>query len=138
MMTEFQRGNLLLLATYLEALPADYDHFDMSEYVANEELDGDDDTQDEYLVALPIGTVDLNVCGTVACAVGHGPNAGVKARQADYDWDIYALRVFGTLRRSVAFRYLFGWEWVDTDNTPAGATQRIHTFLASGVPDDFV
>lgn len=113
------RENLLKLATYLLSgkLEADFDmgsFTDGSDWRFNRRLD----------------------CGTVGCAIGHGPYAGLP-KQDDEGWIAYSNRVFGFISEP----YLYGpntyhtqgnyWHWCfsslwdDIDNTPEGAAKRI-------------
>ena len=66
-------------------------------------------------------------CGSVGCAVGHGPYAGI-SKHDDEEWPEYAGRVFGA-HRGHLFGYLFGAGWRYYDNTPEGAGQRIRGVL---------
>jgi hypothetical protein len=121
-MKKKHRDNLLKLADYLEKLPDDYEQFHMYSYMA-----------ERYRAGWT--TFDLNerskpACGTVACAVGHGPAAGIRI-YGDWDWESYADRVFGELSGD-DFTYMFGSSWADTDNTPKGAAARIRTFVELG------
>lgn len=123
-MKKKHRENLLKLADYLDTLPDDYKQFDMSEYMLVRDGDGDYwETLDPYERSKP-------VCGTVACAVGHGPAAGIRL-YGDLDWTDYAERVFGKMRCD-DFQYMFGPEWLCYDNTPKGAASRIRTFVSLG------
>jgi hypothetical protein len=79
------RRNLEKLASYLESLPADYDHFNMTGYFL---LDGLDINLSNIYNLKP------KDCGSSACAIGHGPDAGIR-RYNDYSWDIYSYRVYG-------------------------------------------
>jgi len=119
------RTNLETLATYLEALPIGYEHFDMASYLRK-------DDRYIYMVA------DANIigdCGTVACAVGHGPTAGIAA--TDYEnWDDYSDRVFDL--SSTEWSWCFSSSWSTTDNTHQGAAKRIRHMLEHGAPDDAV
>ena len=122
------RDNLLKLADYLETLPDDYEQFDMSEYMAAR--DG------TYWETLGIDERSKPACGTVACAVGHGPSAGIRT-YGDANWSDYADRVFGVLPDS-GFDYMFASGWSMRDNTPKGAAARIRTYVALGhSPDDW-
>lgn len=125
-MLKKHRDNLTKLATYLESLPDDYDHFGMDEYNA-----------DEFGKVIRIENRRYD-CGTVACAVGHGPAAGIRLHK-DNNWRVYAKRAFG-VSASVweddpVWDYLFSHEWARYDDTHQGAAARIRTFLAGGVPD---
>lgn len=61
-----KRSNLEKLAAYLETLPVDYQHFSMRSYL----------TKDGSYVSYPEEANTAIDCGTIACAVGHGPAAG--------------------------------------------------------------
>lgn len=113
------KANLLKLADYLATLPDDYEKFDMQDYMLDSEGD-----------IIWITTQNKPSCGTVACAVGHGPAAGIRV-YGDVDWSDYADRVFGYMTTD-AFNYMFGSNWSDYDNTPKGAAARIRTFVALG------
>lgn len=120
--------NLKRLAKYLQSLPEDYREFDMTNFY---------DGPDERHYALFNG----RSCGTVACAVGHGPSAGLFFRRDEISWHMgprwvtYTDRVFTS--DDDAFQFLFGEEWADVDNHHWGAAARIRCFLENGVPDDF-
>lgn len=116
------RDNLEKLATHLDALPVDYEHFDMRDYNA---LGGSSEWPNRQSLDIRQRSYD---CGTVACAVGHGPAAGIRV-YGDQSWSEYAYRVFGMDRFSDAFEYLFGSTWRVYDNTPQGAAERIRTYL---------
>jgi hypothetical protein len=130
--TPKQRANLQKLASYLLALPADYDHFDMSSYLEHNGVQKD--PQDYAIICAP--------CGTVACAVGHGPAAGIEPdpRPAvdDSSWFAYCIEKFGLTPGGIAWSWCFSATWACHDNTPQGAGQRILTMLGTGVPEDFV
>jgi hypothetical protein len=151
MLSTRQRNNLAKLATYLEQLPADYEHFDMTSYVDHK---GDcdifeDKTLERAFVQNPKATI--HNCGTVACAAGHGPAAGIPLRRdervltldwwdgtptAEIDWAAYIKRAFG-VSQGDDWTWMFGGDWADVDNTPQGAAKRIRYFLEHGVPEDF-
>jgi hypothetical protein len=121
------RVNLEKLANYLDSLPEDYEHFDMRTFLTHQgECDIDPD------VALMAGEDYLDNCGTVACAVGHGPAAGIPMNESEAPggWEMYARRVFGTPFFSGKFDYLFGPSWESIDNTPRGAAARIRLVLS--------
>lgn len=142
-----QQGNLRLLAAYLEGLPPDYAHFDMLTYIdPHEELT----SQEALHYALHSGGLaQLGSCGTAACAVGHGPAAGILFREEELtesyvwvdgeevtasvpDWDIYSTRFCPTEKYAEThlFAFLFGSAWDEVDNTPHGAAARIRYVLA--------
>jgi hypothetical protein len=115
-LTDEQRANLAKLAAYLRTLPADYRDFDMSTFCRG-------------------GNIPRVVpCGTAACAVGHGPSAGVEPIAEDTSWLAYADRVFGA--DCDAHYWMFGGGWGERDNTVLGAAARIEHTLAHGCPID--
>lgn len=121
------RENLEKLATYLESLPKDYDRFDMSVYM--------DVPGSEPGVWPSSMRIQDAPCGSVACAVGHGPAAGIPFSHEDAQcWALYGDRVFGLSERE--WPWCFGYSWVNADNTPHGAAARIRYMLACGVPDN--
>ena len=123
-----QEANLRKLAAYLLTLPADYPDFEMSDFTADK------------------STPATVSCGTAACAVGHGPFAGVAPLGTETDWSAYSYRAF--ISRSTAqswqvrvpagnaWDWCFGGYWGETDNTVHGAAKRILWMLDRGVPDD--
>lgn len=110
-------ANMARLADYLEALPDDYVDFDMSNYREGEGR----------------GAIARVVCGTAGCAVGHGPNAGIKPLRGE-TWYEYSQRAF--TGDDYAWQWCFSGAWSYRDNTPKGAAARIRWFLKNGVPDD--
>lgn len=136
------RKNLKTLAKYLEGLPADYEHFEMSDYIT-----GKQGNSEVVHYALNNGGVDT--CGTAGCAIGHGPAAGILfavedlevnqywASGYEVDWNKYCDRYF-VPSNSPAFEWMFGGGWYNWDNTPHGAAARIRYFLKNGVPADAV
>ena len=118
-MKKKHRDNLLKLADYLATLPDDYEQFNMSDYM-----------QDSDGCVVYITDQSKPSCGTVACAVGHGPAAGIRV-YGDVGWSDYADRVFGKMFDD-DFTYMFGSIWSDYDNTPKGAAARIRTYVALG------
>lgn len=126
-MIKKHKDNLLKLAAYLETLPDDYEQFDMRAYMM--EPDGDDR---RCWQSVDITEQSKPVCGTVACAVGHGPAAGIRIYR-DTDWEDYADRVFGEFEEDFwGWDYMFCSEWAEHDNTPKGAAARIRTYVALG------
>lgn len=95
-----QFANCKKLAAYLLELPDDYDKFDMWWYTRNGEQPQETD------------------CGTVACAAGHGPAAGIEPLPGEY-WVTYTQRVFS------ASPWMFASDWSRHDNTVEGAAKRI-------------
>ena len=74
-------------------------------------------------------------CGTVACACGHGPLAGVKPKRGE-DWEDYSIRAF-TNGQPRLWSFLFSSDWHDVDNTPKGAAARIRQAIAEGIPSNY-
>jgi hypothetical protein len=111
--TQQQFNNLFKLAYYLleGKLKA---AFDMKSFDSNENLYWSD------------------YCGTIGCAVGHGPYAGIPKRKVG--WRAYCEESFGVSADILAGWWLFSFKWTDIDNTPRGAGQRILYFLKYGKP----
>ena len=118
LITPEQRANLEKLAAYLESgnLKAE---FDMSDFSDN-----------PWRVS--------NDCGTVGCAVGHGPYAGIEKRPFEF-WVNYCHRVFlneNTNEQKIAWEFLFSESWAETPfNQAIHAAKRIRHFL-NGLPID--
>jgi hypothetical protein len=120
------RTNLEKLAAYLEQLPEDYAHFGMEYYMFNT------DGQLYSLNAAPL----LGTCGTVACAIGHGPAAGIPANEGLWGWCYYGVQSFKLSESE--FDWCFESRWALIDDTPHGAAKRIRYLLEHGEPDDAV
>ena len=155
------RENLEKLASYLENLPEDYQHFGMRSYLNPTDLSA--------LIKYAEQNGGVHTCGTAACAVGHGPAAGILFPEANryspfwrgsnghyiYDeegnikwsakrtlvpnWFHYSACMFFNsepLSRAstIAWHWCFGSEWGQCDNTPKGAAARIRYLLRHGRP----
>lgn len=158
-MTERRRGNLEKLADYLEALPEDYEHFDMESFYDHEGSCDLAESLDEE-VADVIGDYGveakdtlyatsiedfLNNCGTVACAIGHAPAAGIPLAKSHIvtkrlggvsvvtgiDWSAYA-KNFVRHESEDAWEFLFGGLWGEWDQHHWGAAARIRFLLDKG------
>ena len=116
------RANLEKLAAYLESIPTDYEHFSMRSYL---EIDG------AHIYMIDSSEELLRRCGTVACAVGHGPAAGIASLPYE-NWDCYSDRVFGLSHDE--WSWCFSSQWSGIDDTPQGAAKRIRYMLEYGVP----
>jgi hypothetical protein len=57
-------------------------------------------------------------CGSVGCAVGHGPYAGIPKNVKEY-WRDYSHRVFEI---GGNWDWCFNNGWVNIDNTPPGSS----------------
>ena len=118
--------NLTLLANYLNTLPDNYAHFDMSLYLT----DTDEDNTSELGIS-EIAYYKPTNCGTSACAVGHAPYVpGMpQPNDADYGWSDYSERIFELESYDKAWDWCFSAAWDDIDNTPKGAAARIRYLI---------
>lgn len=101
--------NLRTLADYL-LRPKLEASFDMNEYAEN-------------------GYTPHMTCGSVGCAVGHGPYAGILPLAGEL-WHQYSDRAFG----ADTVEWCFSSTWRRYDNTPEGAAHRILYLLKHGKP----
>lgn len=124
MMNKVQERNLRKLANGLLNLSAEYMNFDMGMYC---------ETVDDFLEPREAVKKELNRCGTIACAAGHGPSFGVRAKARE-DWGDYIERAFGAEDSGVEYTWCFSGVWKDADNTAQGAALRIFYMLDYGVP----
>lgn len=113
---EFKRHNLQLLAEYLTE-PELKAAFDISRYCENIFVENTED------------------CGSVGCAIGHGPYAGIK-KETHESWNEYAKRCFVNSIHKHEYAFMFECSWADVDNTPEGAAKRIAYALEHGVPNE--
>ncbi len=125
------RRNLEKLATHLESLPADYERFGMRDFLFKS---GEISWRASIdLQGVPRG--GKPVCGTVACAIGHGIAAGIK-RDGVKCWAVYTTKNFVEFDTH-EFEWLFGSGWWSYDDTPQGAAARIRYYLENGgIPVD--
>jgi hypothetical protein len=128
-LTPARRARLEKLAAYLESLPEDYGGFEMRHYFLGPRLE-------EIHYARENGGV--TACGAVACAVGHGPSAGIPVPPrfvgpVCVDWNGYAGLFVGDWN-SAAFDWCFGSSWARIDNHHWGAAARIRLLLKLGRP----
>lgn len=72
-------------------------------------------------------------CGTVACAVGHGPMAGIGFYKNE-SWESYSHRVFINIDNR-DWAWCFSGVWADYDDSATSAGLRILYYLAYGTPD---
>lgn len=121
------RTNLTKLSTYLAALPIGYDHFNMDHYF----VDGNRKTAD---TPVTIAEVVPSACGAVACAVGHGPAAGIPISPKHTSWNVYSETVFDMATDTLEWEWCFSDIWSEYDNTPQGAAHRINWLLQYGEP----
>jgi len=118
-LTDEQRSNLRTLAAYLRTLPTDYPDFAMSDF-----------TND----AAGNGHPRIVGCGTAACAVGHGPAAGIAPLEYEKTWVEYSYRTL--CDDADGWDWCFSGCWSDVDNSAHGAAARIEHMLDHGVPTD--
>ena len=130
-LSETHKANLEKLATYLENLPDDYEHFDMELFYWR----GGFVLPDQDAIA-------PQSCGAVACAIGHGPAAGVPVPEGIDDWFVYCFRSFGislddfsSPEQFEAGQFAFDEFWAGTSQPKAKhAAQRIRILLEHGEP----
>jgi len=118
------RENLEKLASYLEGLPTNYQHFGMQSFLC----------QDGHLYSYADTAPIAGDCGTVACAVGHGPAAGIPAVHGNESWNAYAERAFDLNHDQ--WLWCFDGDWMHVDDTSQGAAKRIRHLLEHGLPED--
>ena len=143
-MTPTQRKNLTKLAAHLESLPRNYNHFDMADFMWDEYGEVSDEQYVNY--AKNTGKVTIRNCGAVACALGHGPGAGIPFRRCDLkkigdgyllDWPKYADQF--AIQYSPNWDWMFSEWWTFIDNTHRGAAARIRFLLAGReIPGNYV
>lgn len=150
LLTRAQRRNLRALAAYLESLPENYRHFHMARYFDyNEVVSAEQQTR----YARHNGGLAAMPCGTVACAVGHGPAAGILMRSGELsyrtvpggpllpDWDYYGHQRFchcDTTPGQLLYNWMFMGRWAHVDNTHLGAAARIRYALANQPLPDYM
>ena len=131
-MNEQQRENLRILSDYLIKLDNEPDlspvEFGMGSFFL------DPDTAER---GVKVARRPRHGCGTSACAVGHGPFAGVEIPDGVLSWDTYTYECFGVSMGGLEWEFLFSPCWVSVDNTPRGAGMRIRYFLKKGIPGEF-
>ena len=130
----YREGNLRKLADYLLKLPEDYKEFGMGSYFKNENYEKDEPTTVCELL-------DQYRCGSVGCAIGHGPLAGIGIEVFDKYYgrfDIYCSEVFIDAKLDHrAWDWCFSDDWDYVDNTHQGAAKRILWLLDKGLPDNW-
>ena len=133
-MNEEQENNLRKLSEYLLSDKVRMD-FNMRIYCHKRSYD------DVYLEYLDVAKrPDQTKCGTVGCALGHGPDAGVILPFMNISWTRYCWEAFGILPfESDAWNYLFDASWAQYDNSASGAGRRLAKFIANDfkVPEDW-
>jgi hypothetical protein len=75
-------------------------------------------------------------CGTIGCAAGHGPYAGIEKKPRE-KWGRYCKRVFlNPLDENSGWQWCFEAIWKYVDDTPRGAAKRILYMLENGIPEN--
>lgn len=113
-----RKANLIKLSAYLRGVVEDFDMRYFNQYERD---------------------ACKHACGTSACAVGHGPSAGLKPLLGER-WISYSKRVFiefndDTKLAELAWEWCFSDEWSGVDNTALGASRRIDYLLEHGLDD---
>lgn len=143
--------NMTKLGSYLYSLPRNYKDFEMSQFARVQDyeklakafnLDFDDSydfisspiTSKETDIESNANVIPLN-CGTAACAVGHGPNAGIKPKKGE-EWGDYSYRTLidsvsdcEHVDGNIAWEWCFSGEWSEYDNHHWGAARRINYLI---------
>lgn len=144
-LSDSQLANLKTLANYLLSLPADYKKFDMSNYAEinyRKQISFSDFHMREYQSAFcfPDVSNNENECGTSACAVGHGPAAGIPVGNAQ-KWSQYCITNFIDNESNATTSNMWDWcfsaRWGNFDNSVHGAARRILYMIEYGVPDSW-
>ena len=148
-LTPYHIANLETLRDFLKSNNIPPPQFDIRYYLNNKEmltplLDKHDKSYSEIIDKMQMASNApkyYNECGTTACAVGHGPLAGIPAMDTE-DWNDYCFRVFGvtghlagTDAQEAAWTFMFGPMWTGKNNTAKGAAARIDWFLTHGTPE---
>lgn len=122
--TPAQRANCVKLAEYVQALPDDYEHFNMSYFFE----------WDTGLAHCPREIPEI-ACGTSACFLGHGPAAGIGS-DSGLGWDNYATYYFGFGDDNEDFwGFVFDACWPDDAKL---AAERMFYLLEHGSGDGYV
>ena len=121
-----QRKNLEKLALFLQKLPKK--SFDMEFYRVKFTIDADGDVVEEQQFQPRQWK-----CGSVGCAIGWGPAAGISIPKDVTNWISYSNRQLGANEDDV-WLWCFDADWVGRNSTPKGAARRILYILEHGVP----
>lgn len=79
---------------------------------------------------------DEHECGTTACALGCGPDAGIPISESDFFWSHYGERISGVDWLGSKWLFMFSGGWANTDNTRQGAARRIRYVAEHGKAPD--
>jgi hypothetical protein len=119
------RNHLYRLANELPALAQE--HFDMQSWFLVEGYN---------LWPSDIGPGALHTCGTSCCALGYAAVIWPEAAKKELSWFLFCQHLFG-FSHGLEYKWMFDAGWRGIDNTPQGAADRIHYYLAHGIPDWF-
>lgn len=131
--TDEQLSNLTILAEFLERVVPP-PHFNISSFVRIPPKSVDDEAANRGYYPHDMTDEKYATCGSTACAVGHGPLAGIPPNHGE-DWWSYCKRVFGVEEETSEWNWLFDSWWAKIDNTAEGASARIKWYLLNkGTP----
>lgn len=134
---KWRRRNLERLASYLASAQTDM-RFHMGIFCRDETAPS---SYESSYTGEPLEPSRAE-CGTVGCALGHGPFAtGIRGKLYE-GWGQYALRVFGIDPCDGRFaegdwEFLFSVSWAYIAPSPMDAADQIVWFLDHGAPTDF-
>ena len=132
-----RKANLLKLRDHLKTVPQE--KFFMGAYLATGI--GDQDLYSPYrnfkeLTLDKINPVEvLHTCGSVSCAIGLGPTAGIPVGDS-LTWRTYSMTNFvacNSILSGKADDFLFRSGWKSIDPTPMGVAKRIDILLEKGL-----
>lgn len=126
-MKKVHRNRLRKLADYLDTVPRK--KFDMKDYCINRN-GGSRKRPGE-------AEKEINNCGTVACAAGHGAVLFPRIARRHTYFDPFIDDCFGLLWINEAWSFIFSDSWVDRQPTPKQAARRIRLFLDKGLPKEW-
>jgi hypothetical protein len=130
----YRENNLRKLADYLLKLPENYKGFDMGTFLCVSEEDYYE--LEELVQDYGLYNKAFYECGTVGCAIGHGPLAGIPMNEVESVglWAGYSYRTLVQVGKK--WDWCFSADWAQVDNTPQGAAKRILWLLDKGLPDN--
>jgi len=137
-----RKANLLKLATHLKTVPQEKFYMGTFFAVDTEEQDLERlyDIEVDFTLKEPElwqlePAEEVHECGSVSCAVGRGPAAGIPVADATC-WHRYSRQNFvDTLapKGDRAEDFLFSPDWQYIDITPMGVAKRIDIILETGL-----
>jgi len=134
-----RKANLLKLRDYLRTVPQEKFFMGTFFAIVNEGQDLYDYESHLTLFEPYLWEIDpveeVHVCGTVACAIGQGPAAGIPVGHAD-SWQVYSQQNLvdnDAPEGDRAEDFLFSPDWQFMDKTPMGVVKRIDILLETGL-----